>query len=90
VPSDEELRAIAERRVDERIGFYIHLTAYVAVNIGLFLTWFYTTQGFPWFVFVLAFWGVGIVAHGIAVFASQGYFDRKVEKEFQKLKNQRH
>ncbi len=90
MPSDEELRMLAERRVDDRIGFYIHLTAYVAVNIGLIFTWYYTSQGlFPWFIFILVFWGIGVAAHGAAVFASQGYFERKVEMEFQKLKNQR-
>ncbi len=89
MPSDEELRAIAERRVDDRIGFYIHLTAYVTVNFGLFLTWFYTGQGFPWFLFILLFWGIAILAHGIAVFAGLGYYNRKVEEEYQKLNNQR-
>ena len=89
MPSDEELRAIAERRVDDRIGFYIHFIAYVAVNFGLFLTWFYTGQGFPWFLFVLLFWGIGLAAHAIGVFAGQEYFDRKVDEEYQRLKNRR-
>ncbi len=89
MPSDEELRLIARERVNDRIGFYIHLTAYVAVNIGLFLVWFFTWQGFPWFLFILLFWGIGLAAHAIGVFAGQRYYDRRVEEEYQRLKNRR-
>ncbi len=89
MPSDDELRSLAERRVDDRIGFYIHFTAYAAVNLGLFFTWFFTTQGFPWFIFILVFWGIGIAAHAIAVFAGQSYYDRKVDEEYQRLKNRK-
>ncbi len=87
MPSDEELRSIARRRVEDRIGFYIHFAVYVAVNIGLFLMWFFAGGGFPWFIIPMAFWGVGVAAHGIGVFFVQGYTDRKMEEEYQRLKN---
>ena len=31
--SDQELRELAEKRAEEKSGFYIHLTVYVMVNL---------------------------------------------------------
>jgi hypothetical protein len=59
------------------------------VNIGLVFVWLFTggLHGvFPWFVFVLGGWGIGLVAHGLSVFARTGYLDRMTEQEYKKLK----
>ena len=55
-----------------RLGFRIHLGVYVAVQVLLVATWALTsyddgTFGFPWFVFPLAGWGIGLVAHYVAM-----------------------
>jgi hypothetical protein len=47
----------------ERMGFRIHATVFVAVQLMLVLTWAVTGLGYPWFVFPLAGWGVGLAAH---------------------------
>jgi hypothetical protein len=88
--SDAELRRKARLRAEAKLGFYIHLVVYVGVNAMLFLIWLYTggLSVFPWFVFPLVFWGIGLVAHYLTVFAHTGYLDRMTETEYQQLKRE--
>jgi len=51
--------------------------------------WWLSGGGFPWFIFVLMFWGIGLAAHGIRAFVSQGYTDILAEREYQRLRGQR-
>ena len=51
----------------------------------LFFIWWFT-GGYPWFVFPLLGWGVGLLAHFLWAFAKIGVTDRLAEKEYQKLK----
>jgi fatty acid desaturase len=57
----------ARRRVAAIKGFYIHLTVFVLVLAGLFAIDLAT--GSEWWVhWVLLGWGVGVIAHALAVF----------------------
>jgi uncharacterized protein (DUF486 family) len=89
--SDEELRRKARLRAEAKIGFYVHLAIYAGVNTMLFFIWLFTTlpyATFPWFIFPLVFWGIGLLAHYLTVFAHSGYTDRLTEQEYQKLKQE--
>jgi len=88
--SDEELRNQARLRAQAKIGFYADLGSYIGVNILLVLIWFFTggTKVFPWFIFPLVFWGIGVVAHYLSVFHRHGFLDRMTEREYQKLKEE--
>ena len=91
--SDEELRTKARKSAEARAGFYIHLGIYVTVNALLIVLWWTTgwfagINIFPWFIFPLFGWGIGIVAHGIATFKGPSYVQRKTEEEYQRLKKQ--
>jgi len=46
-----------------RIGFWVHATVFVAVNLMLFVIWLVTGAGFPWFLFPLLGWGIGMAVH---------------------------
>ena len=87
--SEEELYREARKRVEEKKGFFMHLAVYICVNIFLVIIWAATGDGFPWFVFPLGGWGIGILFHflGVFVFTQQTEWERKaVEKEVEKLK----
>ncbi len=87
--SEEELYREARKRVEEKKGFFMHLAVYICVNIFLVIIWAATGDGFPWFVFPLGGWGIGILFHflGVFVFTRQTEWERKaVEKEVEKLK----
>ena len=87
--SEEELYREARKRVEEKKGFFMHLAVYICVNIFLVIIWAVTGDGFPWFVFPLGGWGIGILFHflGVFVFTRQtGWEKREIEKEVEKLK----
>jgi hypothetical protein len=49
--------------------------------------WYFVTRDFfPWFIFPLFGWGIGIVANYIEAFRGKAYTERLAEKEYQKLK----
>ena len=54
-----------------RLGFRIHLTVFVAVQLLLVaiwaLIWIFDDESYPWFVFPLLGWGIGLAAHYIVV-----------------------
>jgi hypothetical protein len=82
--TEAERRERAIRRVAAIKGFYTHLGVYVVVNIGLLIVDVLT--GPDWWVQWVAFgWGIGIVAHALAVFGRASRFvteweDRKIKQ----------
>ena len=68
--SDEELRAKAKKIAKEKVGFYLHFAIYLVVNLFIIVQWWVISggEGFPWFVTTTGGWGIGIVAHFVAVF----------------------
>lgn len=56
-----------------RRGFFIHLAAYVAVNVLLVGVNLATTPDRLWFPWPLAGWGLGVLAHGVAVYLFAGH-----------------
>jgi len=88
--SEEDIYKKARERVEEKKGFFIHFSIYIIVNIMLVLIWaFASSGGYPWFVFPLGGWGIGIIFHflGVFVFSRQSNWEvREVEKEAEKLR----
>ena len=87
---DEELRLrrIAERRADAKLGFRSHLMVYAIVNAGLLAINLTTSPGYLWFVWPMAGWGIGLLAHGFSVYAhADGQREQMVEKELTRLRN---
>ena len=64
---ETELHKVARRRVQMKRGFFVHLLIYVAVNSMLVIIWSMTGKGYPWFIWPLAGWGIGVFANAIAV-----------------------
>jgi hypothetical protein len=88
---DEELMKRAKRRVDMKMGFYMHLLVFVCVNLGLYAINQYR-GGQSWHMFPLFGWGIGLAVHGIVTFLSlngEGMRDRMLEAEIEKLKGRR-
>jgi len=48
---------------EARYGFRWHLAIYIIVNLGLVAIWYYTGAGFPWPIFPILFWGLGLLGH---------------------------
>lgn len=89
--TEEDLVRRAKRRVDMKMGFYVHALVFVCVNLGLFAinTW---QGGTRWHGWPLAGWGLGLAIHGLVTFLSlngEGMRERMLADEVQKLKNRR-
>ena len=88
--TEEEIYKIARKRVEEKKGFYSHLAVYVIVNIGIILIWaFAAGGGFPWFLFPLLGWGIGLIFHFLGVFIfnkETGWERNEIEKEAERLR----
>ena len=69
--SDQRRYERAQARVKELKGFYTHATAYVLVNIGLFVINLLTGGGW-WFYWPLLGWGIGLGVHALSVFGFSG------------------
>jgi hypothetical protein len=86
MPTDEELRQIARKTAEGKVGFYIHLAIYVAVNLLLIAIWYINGAGFPWFLFILFGWGIGLAANYVGAFHSHALVEGLAEEEYRKLK----
>ena len=88
--SEEQIYELAKKRVEEKKGFFVHLTVYILVNIMLVLIWaFATGGGYPWFIWALGGWGIGLLFHflGVFVFSKRTDWERReIEKEAEKLR----
>ena len=75
----------AYRRAGMKLGFYIHLAAYLGVNLLLVGINFSTTPQNLWFFWPLMGWGIGLFAHWFATFVGptlmRNLFERELEKD---------
>ncbi len=79
----------ARKRVEAKIGFYIHFTVYIGVNILLIIINLLTSPDYLWFIWPLIGWGIGVFFHGMGTFIFSGakfrdIKDRVIEKEIGK------
>lgn len=88
--SEEELYREARKRVEEKKGFFSHLAVYICVNILLVIIWaFPAGGGYPWFLWPLGGWGIGILFHFLRVFVFSRQTDwerRAIEREVERLR----
>ncbi len=81
----DRMQQRAYRRAGAKLGFYIHLVAYVTVNPFLAFINYRTTPGYLWFWWPLFGWGIGLIFHWFAVFIGprlmQQLFRRELEQD---------
>ncbi len=76
----------AKKRVEVKIGFYIHLAVYAGVNILLIIINLSTSPQYIWFKWPLLGWGIGVFFHGMSIFVFsgkklKGIKEKMIEKE---------
>jgi len=86
---DREAYQRAKKRVEAKIGFYIHLAVYAGVNVLLIIINLTTSPQTLWFQWPLFGWGIGLFFHGMSIFVfSSGKFrevkERMIEEEIKK------
>jgi hypothetical protein len=66
--STDDIERLARKRAGAKMGWYIHALVYIAVNIGLALL--AGMHGRNWAIFPALGWGLGLLIHGLVVFAT--------------------
>ncbi len=71
----------AQKRVKEIKSFYGNLISYCIIIPFLIIINLVTTPGNIWFFFPMLGWGIGVVAHGMSVFAiGKSWEERKIRE----------
>ncbi len=88
--NEEEIYKEAQRRVQQKNRFWGNLAAYVVVNTGIFIIyWFVAGRGYPWYLWVLGIWGVFLVLDFLNTFIWQPRMGRTaVEKEVERIRKE--
>lgn len=87
-PQDQSIEARARRRVNRKMGFFIHAFVFLCVNGGLFVL-NNIVGGGNWHVFPLWGWGLGLAIHGAVTFLSlsgDGLRDQMMQAEIERLR----
>ncbi len=81
----------AERRVKVKLDFYRHLSSYVIVNGMLIAIYLLTAipSGlyYPWFIWPMAGWGIGLLFHFLSAFVFGSALDtqKMIEEEMRRM-----
>jgi hypothetical protein len=90
--SSDEIDRLARKRAGAKLGWYVHATLYVLVNLFLFAMSHYAFGTRRWTLAPLLGWGLGLALHGVAVFVlgtGSGLRERLEQKEREKLRRER-
>ena len=83
------LEQLALKRARAKLGWYIHASVYIAVNVLLAVL--SAMSGRHWAVFPAVGWGIGLAGHGAVVFlvnGGAGLLERLVQQERRRLLSQ--
>jgi hypothetical protein len=91
IPQEEDaLRELALKRLNEKRDFKTHLVVYVLVNLLLIVIWLVSAavsgEWFPWFVFPLFGWGIGLGVHAWTVYGRRDISEDEIAREISKLR----
>lgn len=76
--------ATLRKQARRRVGFRIHATAYVLMTAVQWLIWALTWTGHPWPLYPMLGWGIGLLAHYVAVYDRRRLFSVKRELDLLK------
>jgi len=86
--NEEEKLRLAKESVEAKLGFYIHLCIYILVCSFMVIINLTQSPEYKWFKWPVIGWGIGVFAHGFAIFMfAEGSTIKKrmIEKEIKKL-----
>ena len=82
--TDQEAYAKAKKRVEAKMGFFIHLTVYIAVSVLLAIINLSSSSDTHWFPWPILGWGIGVIFHFLGVFVFSGkssVTEKMIQKE---------
>jgi hypothetical protein len=86
-----DLMKRAREKAEAKAGFFVHMSVYVLINFGLMLLNLLVNNDKIWFHIVTLTWGIGLLAHFLAVFVFfdllDTYTESEMKREYDKLKH---
>ena len=86
---EERLREQAVKNLRRRAAFRVHLLVYALVNLLLLVTWVTVAVAagawFPWFVFPLFGWGIGLGVHAWTTFRGDELSEERIRDEMNRI-----
>ncbi len=70
----------AKKKVEELKGFYVHFSIYLFM-VPVFIWLNIISSGFPWAIFPIGGWGLGVFGHAAEVFNWNPFFGKRWEEE---------
>jgi hypothetical protein len=85
---DDNIETQAKKKVQARNGFLVHVVVFFTMNTAFLGIWFLTGHGYPWFLWPMLMWGVGLVAHVVTLWTGPGseHEERAVQREIRRLR----
>ena len=80
--TDAQLHELARKRVE----FRTHLLVYFVINASLWVIWYLTGSHYPWPLWPMMGWGVGVVFHYLFDYRRSRFLSE--EEEYEKLKSE--
>ena len=87
VMNNQEAYLKAKKRVEAKMGFYIHLAVYLGVNTLLVILNLTVGGDYFWAMWPMVGWGSGLIVHGLFTFvfdSKSSLKERLIEKEMRK------
>ena len=84
---NQEAYEKAKKKVERKLGFYIHLSIYAVVNIVLIIINLLASPEYIWCKWPLMGWGIAVIIHALSVFNPAGNStikEQMIEKEMNK------
>jgi hypothetical protein len=84
VPTEDDRRQDAIKRLRTKQEFRTHLAAYLIVNTGLVVIWAASGAGYFWPIWPMLGWGIAVVFHAWSVFGQQSFTDEDIRAEMER------
>ena len=78
---DDQRRAEAIQRLEDKRSFKTHAVVYVAVNALLIVIWAASGGGYFWPVWVIGGWGIGLLSHAWKTYGERPLTEEEIRKE---------
>jgi uncharacterized ion transporter superfamily protein YfcC len=79
--TEGDRRKAAIARIENRRAFWQHLVTYVVVNTILVVIWAVSGAGYFWPIWIIGFWGIGLVLHAWQVFGQKPISEDDIRRE---------